>query len=106
MFLIIPLNDTIVDKYIAPLGRQHQKQILFCNCEEDAVTLLKLHLWPGTIKRPVVAFHTKLMELAEALVLECQVSLRKFCDVLGIANPSSILPTWVNTNFHWYYTVY
>ena len=90
------------------LGRQHQKQILFCDCEEDAVTLVKLKLWPGSTTRPTVAFHFKLMELAETLLLECHVSLRKFCDALGILTKSSTLPMWVccafhfNIHFNWY----
>ena len=77
------------------LGRQHQKRILFCNCEEEAVTLVRLNLWPGSAVRPLVAFHIKLMELAEALLLECHVSLRKFCDALGIMTENSTLPKWV-----------
>jgi hypothetical protein len=55
-----------------------------------------MSLWPNSAKRPVVAFHLKLMELAEALVLECQVSLQKFCDMLDMINKSSLLPKWVN----------
>lgn len=77
------------------LGRQHQKQILFCNCEEEAVTLVRLNLWPGSAVRPLVAFHIKLMELAETLLLECHVSLRKFCDAVGIMTKNSTLPKWV-----------
>ena len=50
------------------------KNQLFCNCEDDAVTLVKLQLWPGSVTRPLVAFHTKLVALAESLLLECHVS--------------------------------
>ena len=77
------------------IGRQHQKQILFCDCEDDTVTLLKMHLWPSTVKRPVLAFHLKLMELLEAMVIECHISLQKFCDMLNVMNRSSLFPKWV-----------
>ena len=70
--------------------------VLFCPCEEDAVTLVKLQLWPGSATRPQVAFHFKLMMLAEILLLECHVSLKKFCDTLGLKK-SNMLPTWVRT---------
>ena len=78
------------------IGYQHRKSILFCSCENDAVTLIKLQLWPGSITRPLVAFHFKLMMLAECLLLECHVSLKKFCDVLCL-NKSSMLAKWVCT---------
>ena len=79
------------------IGRQHQKQVLFCDCENDGVTLIRLKLWPGSTTRPVLAFYFKLMELAEILLLECHVSLRKFCDAIGVLTKSSTLPTWVST---------
>ena len=78
-------------------GRQHQKQVLFCDCENDAVTLMRLKLWPGSVTRPDLAFHLKLMELAEILLLQCHVSLRKFCDAIGIFTKSLTLPLWVGT---------
>ncbi|XP_028416463.1 uncharacterized protein LOC114540544 [Dendronephthya gigantea] len=88
-------NVICIDQY----GRQHQKRILFCDCEKDAVTLIRLKLWPGSASRPSLAFHLRLMELAETLLLECHVSLRKFCDVLGILTKSSPLPLWVKNMY-------
>ena len=79
------------------IGRQHQKQVLFCDCENDTVTIIRLKLWPGSVTRPVLAFHLKLMELAEIFLLECHVSLRKFCDAIGIYTKSSTLPLLVST---------
>ncbi|XP_028411851.1 uncharacterized protein LOC114534588 [Dendronephthya gigantea] len=55
-----------------------------------------MHLWPNSAKRPIVAYHIKLMELAEALVLECQVSLQKFCDMLTVLNKSTLFPKWIS----------
>ena len=71
--------------------------MLFCDCENDGVTLIRLKLWPGSTTRPVLAFHFKLMELTEILLFECHVSLRKFCDAIGVLTKSSTLPTWVST---------
>ena len=87
-------NSNIHDIHFLHTGHQHNKAILFCCCEDDAVTLLKLQLWPGSITRPLVAFHFKLVMLAESLLLECHVSLKKFCDMLGL-NKSTMLPKWV-----------
>ena len=67
---------------------------MFCNWEADALTLVRLQLWPGSVTRLLVAFHTKLVALAENLLLECHVSLKKFCDVLSL-NKSNMLPVWV-----------
>lgn len=82
------------------IGRQHQKQILFCECEKDSITLIRLKLWPGSATRPSLAFHFKMMELAETLLLECHVSLRKFCDALKIWTKCSSLPLWVSIHFN------
>ena len=76
------------------IGYQHKKSILFCSCESDVVTLVKLQLWPGSAVRPLVAFHFKLMSLAERFLLECHVSLKKFCDVLDLGK-SSLHTKWV-----------
>ena len=80
--LVMKLMKSIYIWYV--VGHQHKKMVLFCPCEDDAVTLVKLQLWPGSAKRPQVAFHSKLMILAEMLLLECHVSLKKFCDTLGL----------------------
>ena len=77
------------------VGHQHKKMILFCPCENDVVTLVKLRLWLGSATRPKVAFHFKLMKLAEILLLECHVSLKKFCDSLAL-NKSNMLPAWLS----------
>ena len=57
--------------------------------------LVKLLLWPGSVTRPSVAFDFNLLKLAEQLLLECHVSLKKFCDVLDL-NHSSMMPKWVS----------
>ena len=60
------------------------------------MTLMRLKLWPGSTTRPILAFHFKLIEFAEILLLECHVSLQKFCDAIGELNKSSTSPTRVS----------
>ena len=38
----------LIFKDIFYLGNQHSKKIRFCQCEHPAVTLVQLHLWPGS----------------------------------------------------------
>lgn len=63
-------------------GRQHSIPVLFCNCQSDVVTLLKLRLWAASPKRPTVAFHLDLMEWMRIMFLETQTSLRSMCQML------------------------
>ena len=54
------------------VGVQHPIDIVCCDCEPLAVTLVKAHLWPATPQYPKFAFTFKFLDLAEALLLECQ----------------------------------
>ena len=56
--------------------------MLFCSCESDALTLMRLRYWPGTPTRPLVAFSFALMDWMEALLLECQVAVQDFATAL------------------------
>ncbi|XP_025107916.1 uncharacterized protein LOC112572443 isoform X2 [Pomacea canaliculata] len=64
------------------LGRQHKVKSHFCQCEPEAVTLVRRGLWPATPKQPETAFTITLMELGRMLQLEGQLSLQKFCFAL------------------------
>ena len=75
--------------------RQHLKVISFFDCEDDAVTLVRLGLWPGSAVKPTAAFGMKLMDLATQLLLECQVLLLKFWNALA-SQHSDILPIHVS----------
>ena len=79
-------------------GRQHLKQVEFCQCISDSATLLKLHLWPGSPTKPKVAFHFNFMDLAEKFLLESHVSLHKFCSSAEIEYPD-MLPKLVCNNY-------
>ena len=72
------------------IGRQHLKQIIFCKCKSDAATLVRLKLWPGSPAKPKVAFHFKLMDLAETFLLESHVSLHKFCASFEVEYPTML----------------
>ncbi|XP_025108243.1 uncharacterized protein LOC112572667 [Pomacea canaliculata] len=63
-------------------GRDHTIKMQFCECEPEAVTLVRNGLWPSTPKKPETAFCMKLMELCRMLQLEGQMSLQKFCNAL------------------------
>ena len=49
-------------------GNQQLKEVAVCDCESDAVTLVRCQFWPGSPERPSVGFHFKLMDLAEKTV--------------------------------------
>jgi len=55
----------------------------YCGCEALAITLARAELWPATPSNPRCAFSFSLLDLAEGLLLEAQVSLKDFCNSLG-----------------------
>lgn len=58
-----------------------------CSCEPVGVTLVRADLWPATPKNPCLAFTFSLLNWAEALMLECQVSLKDFSNSLKFMCP-------------------
>lgn len=58
-----------------------------CSCEPIAVTLARAELWPATPTNPRFAYTFKLLNWIEALMLECQVSLKDFCQSLKCVCP-------------------
>ena len=73
------------------LGINHKIQFTCCACEPLGVTLTRANLWPATPSNPRFAFSFALLDLAEALLLECQVAVKDFCNVLRFRNPFSML---------------
>ncbi len=61
------------------LGSQHSINFASCTCEPLPVTLARAQLWPATPHRPRLVFTFGLLDWAEALMLEAQVSLNDFC---------------------------
>lgn len=72
-------------------GLEHELVFVFCECEPLAVTLARAHLWPATPQNPRYAFTFALLDWAEALLLECQVSLKDFCSALKFRSPFHFL---------------
>ena len=52
----------------------------YCECETLAITLAR---WPATPSSPRCAFSFSLLDRAERLLVEAQVSLKDFCNSLS-----------------------
>lgn len=50
-----------------------------CACEPLIFTMVRARLWPSSPQRPRFGFSFDLLDWAEALLLEAQVSLNDFC---------------------------
>ena len=64
------------------VGMEHKLQFACCRCEPLAITLARAELWPASPSNPHYAFSFPLLDWAEALLLECQVCLKDFCNAL------------------------
>ena len=51
---------------------------------------MRAHLWPTTPSNPHMAFTFNLLDWAEALLLECQVSVQDLCKALYFKCPYKI----------------
>ena len=69
------------------LGIPHAVAFSTCECEPLVVTLARARLWPSTPKNPRHAFTFELLDWYEALLLECQVALKDFCQALAYKLP-------------------
>lgn len=69
---------------------EHTINFVCCRCEPVAVTLSRANLWPASPKNPQLAFTFELLNLVEALMLECHVSLKDFCSALKFYCPFMI----------------
>ncbi len=65
-------------------------QVLCCDCEPLPITLVRARLWPATPSYPKYAFTFSLLDWAEALLLECHVSLKDFCSALYFRCPYAV----------------
>ena len=66
---------------------EHNVQVTCCDCEPLPITLVRARLWPATPTYPKYAFTFSLLDWAEALLLECHVSLMDFCSALYFRCP-------------------
>lgn len=76
---------------LSMLGVQHSITFVCCDCEPLAETLVRARLWPASPHYPRYAFSFDLLDWAEALLLECQVALKDFCQALSFRCPFKTL---------------
>ena len=64
------------------LGEEHNIKFTICACEPIVLTMMRAHLWPSSPQRPHFGFSFEILDWAEALLLEAQISLNDFCKAL------------------------
>lgn len=69
---------------------EHDVLMVTCDCEPLPITLVRARLWPATPLFPKYAFTFGLLDWAEALLLECHVSLKDFCNALYFRCPYQV----------------
>lgn len=65
--------------YVICWGRHHRRVFIFCQCEADAITLIRHQLWLSTPTSSIIAFYFELLKLYYGLLLEGHVSLKRVC---------------------------
>ena len=55
----------------------------FYTCESDCIKLIRLHYWPATSSKPLVAFTFHFLDWLEALLLECQVAVQDMTQAIS-----------------------
>lgn len=80
--ICLKLISTFLHSKVIFLGLQHYHTMQACNCEDLAVTLVRLGLWPASPTLPRVAFSFDFMLTLRAMVLEGQISLSSFCNAM------------------------
>ena len=72
-------------------GIEHTILFVTCQCESVSETLARARLWPATPQNPRYAFCFELLDWCEALLLECQVSLKDLCEALYYKCPHLVV---------------
>lgn len=67
-------------------GRVHSSMVVFCGCEEEGVTLIRLGFWPATVCKPSTGFALDLMALLYNLTVECHISAKSFVQTMRWKN--------------------
>ena len=55
----------------------------FCTCESDCIKLIRLHYWPATSSKPLIAFTFQFLDWLEALLLEYQVAVQDMTQAIS-----------------------
>ena len=64
------------------LGIPQDIEFPSCPCEGVVVNLIKFQYWPGSPANPLIAFSFSLLDMLEALLLECQVAVQDFTQAI------------------------
>jgi len=61
-----------------------QRDICFesCECIDELQAIIRAGFFPASPKRPQLAFDIQLLDLLEALLLECQVAVKDFISAI------------------------
>ena len=70
------------------VGIQRDVSSEICPCTCEAQSLLQAGFFPATATRPRLAFAIELLDLLEALLLECQVAVHDFVSALRYLHSS------------------
>ena len=81
------------------LGMEHKVRFHCCECEPISVTMVRARIWPASPQYPRLAFTFELMDLLEALLLECHVAVKDFCGALFFKCPFLIEKVRLHMNF-------
>ena len=79
-------------------GIERMVTIVSCDGEPFPVSLVRARLWPASPSFPKYAFTFRLLDWAEALLLECHVSLKDFCSALYFSFPYMVEKVKIGTN--------
>ena len=93
MNMVRPLCNVLMKVFFVTyyfVGMEHRIHFTHCSCEALSVTLARAELWPATPRNPRCCFTFGLLDWAEALMLESQVSLKDFCNTLAFRCPQQI----------------
>ncbi|XP_019857881.1 PREDICTED: uncharacterized protein LOC109586148 [Amphimedon queenslandica] len=75
-------KEEIIIRCLDEDGIEHNVHFMTCKCEPLAISLVRAHLWPASPTNPRYAFCFNLLDWGEALLLECQVSIKGLCEAL------------------------
>ena len=79
MNMVRPLCNVLMKVFFVTyyfVGMEHRIHFTHCSCEALSVTLARAELWPAPPRNPCCCFTFGLLDWAEALMLESQVSLK------------------------------
>ena len=74
------INSFWKAKYLFLSGRQHRALMEFCQCEDEAISIIRHRMWPSSPKKPQAAYSFHFMEMMRSLMLESHVSIKSYLE--------------------------